>query len=204
MHKLISIVLAAGQSKRMGDVNKLLLQINGKALVTHMVERCERVSQHAVIVVTGFEKDKLRKVLFGRNVTIVHNDEFEQGQMTSVDVGLRSAPEAENYLLALGDQPFVSEQDILSLLNAHKENGGSRITIPFVNGQRGNPIVIPFLQREKILADPINLGCRKLTRQSAEDVHQYHVCAPSFVADIDTIEDFHRAQVGLAEAGGVF
>lgn len=192
MSDVAAIVLAAGLSRRMGNMNKLLQIVDGEALVKRVVRVCAAVSNHPVTVVTSYEKTAVESVLADWNVNFVTNAGFEKGQMTSVDTGLHGAPEACTYLLALGDQPYLSKECLIDLLAAHDAGAEARITVPFVNGARGNPIVIPAAQRARMLADPINLGCRRLTRTSPDIVYQFVTQDQSFVVDIDTPGDLAR------------
>lgn len=193
MTDVVSIVLAAGLSRRMGRANKLLLPINGMPMVQNAVRACRAVSDGPVIVVTGYEQQTVCHALQGEEVSFVENAAYAEGQMTSVDAGLRAAPEATCYLLALGDQPNISAQNLAGLIAAHQADASGRITVPFVDGVRGNPIVIPAAQRQHMLADPVNLGCRKLTRTFPELVHQYQTDDRSFVMDIDTPDELALA-----------
>ena len=108
--------------------------------------------------------------------------------------GLRDAPFAETTILALGDQPFLTPTAVFDLLSAHLENGAGRITIPFVGGRRDNPIVIPRALRVRMLRYPVNLGCRKLTRDHPALVHRFDTHRRSFTDDIDTPQDLARAK----------
>jgi len=143
MSDVAAIVLAAGLSRRMGKVNKLLLSVDGEVLVRRIVAACAAVTDHQVTVVTGHQPDAVKSALHDMSVTFVHNPRFEEGQMTSVDAGLKDAPETSTYLLALGDQPKIKAACLEALLHAHRANGDGRITVPMVAGVRGNPIVIP-------------------------------------------------------------
>jgi molybdenum cofactor cytidylyltransferase len=194
MSDIACIVLAAGLSRRMGEANKLLLQFDDDFLLSRVVTACAAVSHHPVTVVTGHQGAAVTYALGNAPVNFVHNSAFEEGQMTSVDAGLRGAPEAKNYLVALGDQPMITPDCLITLLTAHHANADGRITVPMVDGARGNPIVLPAAQRALMLADPFNLGCRKLTRNSPELVYQFTTANPNFIADIDTPEDLALAR----------
>ena len=194
MSDVACIVLAAGLSRRMGEVNKLLVQIGDDILLSRVVNACAAVSHHPVTVVTGHQGATVTYALGNAPVNFVHNSSFEEGQMTSVDAGLRGAPEAKNYLVALGDQPMITPDCLIALLTAHHANADGRITVPIVDGTRGNPIVLPAAQRALMLADPFNLGCRKLTRNSPDLVYQFNTANPNFIADIDTPEDLALAR----------
>lgn len=194
MSDTVAIVLAAGLSRRMGDANKLLLSVGGEVLLCRVVAACAAVTDHPVVVVTGYQEEAVKNALRDAPVTFVSNSRFEEGQMTSVDAGLRHAPMAATYLVALGDQPMITTTCLDALIRGHHSAANGRITVPVVAGVRGNPIVVPAAQRARMLADPINLGCRKLTRTSPENVHQFETTNSSFIVDIDTPEDFAAAR----------
>lgn len=181
----------------MGSVNKLLLSIDGEILVRRVVAACAAVTQHPVTVVTGYQDVAIKEALRDAPVSFVHNPRFENGQMTSVDAGLRGAPTAQTYLVALGDQPMISSEDLKELLGVHHAKANIRITVPRVGGVRGNPIAVPAMQRARMLADPFNLGCRKLTRGSPEHVNVFETNNRSFVIDLDTPADL--SLFGLSE-----
>ena len=96
MSDTAAIVLAAGLSRRMGDLNKLLLHVGEDILLTHVVSACAAATDHPVTVVTGHQAQAVIDALAPAAVNVVHNRQFEEGQMTSVDAGLRGAPEAED------------------------------------------------------------------------------------------------------------
>ena len=194
MSDTAAIVLAAGLSRRMGELNKLLLHVGEYILLAHVVSACAAATDHPVTVVTGHQAQAVIDALAPAAVNVVHNSQFEEGQMASVDAGLRGAPESETYLIALGDQPLLTADDLRELLDAHYAHSDGRITVPMVGAIRGNPIVVPAAQRALILADPVNLGCRKLTRTSPERVHQFRTANHSFIADVDTPEDLAVAR----------
>ena len=196
MSDVAAIVLAAGLSLRMGASNKLLAPIGDDTLVSLVVNACAAASDHPVTVVTGYQAEVVKLAFHNVSTNFAHNINYKEGQMTSVDVGLRRAPKAKNYLIALGDQPKITKDCLKELLKAHAAQGSQRITVPIVDGQRGNPIIVPAVLRSLMLADPINLGCQKLTRKSPELVHEYTTPNRSFIIDIDTPQDLVLAKLG--------
>lgn len=196
MPDVAAIVLAAGLSRRMGAINKLLEDVGGTPLLCRVCAACDVISDHPVTVVTGHQSDAVRTLLRDYPVRFVHNERYSEGQMTSVDAGLRAAPAAQSYLLALGDQPRITAACLQDLLEAHHAQAAGRITVPIVDGNRGNPIVIPAPLRVRMLADAVNPGCRNLTRSRPDLVHRHNTQNESFLVDIDTAEDLARARGG--------
>ena len=115
--KIAAIVLAAGQSRRMGDINKLLVEVDGVAMVTCAVDAALASGAEPVIVVTGHESGKMEKLLAGRAVKFIHNADFAEGMSTSVRAGL-NALDADTgaALICLGDMPHVDSSLISRLI----------------------------------------------------------------------------------------
>ena len=67
------MILAGGQSKRMGSKNKLLALINGKPMIAITAETIIASKANTLVTVTGFQSKKLEKVLKGLNIELVHN-----------------------------------------------------------------------------------------------------------------------------------
>jgi len=181
-----AIILAAGLSRRMGARNKLLLPINGKPMIRYVVETYLAVVDAQVYVVTGFEADKIEAVLAGLPIRFVHNADYEAGQPFSVRAGLLAAPDAQNFLIGLGDQPHLTAGDLRTLITAHMAADIQKISIPYNGSTRGNPIIVPAALCTQLLADQANPGCGKFTRASPELVQHVPVTQPGFFNDIDT------------------
>ncbi|MGH7000937.1 MAG: NTP transferase domain-containing protein, partial [Stellaceae bacterium] len=81
--QIAAIVLAAGRSRRMGTVNKLLIGVDGKPMVRHAVDATLAAGLAPVVVVTGHESDKVAAAVSGLPVTLVHNPDYADGLSTS-------------------------------------------------------------------------------------------------------------------------
>ena len=186
MPEAVAILLAAGLSRRMGAQNKLLLPYQGVSMVRHMAELCAAATGSDVVVVTGHEADEVAGVLKGVAARTVFNPDYAEGQATSVACGLRHVAQADAILIALGDQPLLTVEDVTALLEAHGAAASGRITIPYRGGDRGNPIVVPWSLRAALLQNPKAPGCRRFTRDNPEKVQRFETEAEGFFADIDT------------------
>ena len=142
--KVAGIILAAGASRRMGSVNKLLASIAGKPLVRHAVESFVATSLSPIIVVVGYESDKVAAALEGLPVQLVFNPEHATGQGSSVGVGVEALDNnVTDAMIGLGDMPLLPSTLLDSLIHTHVGHEGHvrNITIPVFEGQRGNPVL---------------------------------------------------------------
>ena len=200
MKEVSAILLAAGLSRRMGQENKLLLPVDGKPMVRHVVETYINVVDGPLIVVTGFEEGRIRRALEGLSVIFAKNDAFSTGQASSVAKGLSVAPEAKALLIGLADQPLLKASDLQDLLEAHRKHAEVKITVPTKNGQRGNPIVVPAALRSRLLENPDKPGCMHFTREHPETVQKVDFTAVGFFTDVDTPQDFAKVLQTKEEA----
>ena len=106
--KISAILLAAGESRRMGDINKLHMPIDGLPLLRRSVETLLAAELGDIVVVLGHDRANTQTLLKGLPVNTVFNQDYESGQMTSVHCGLGSLRQAfEGVIIALGDQPAL-------------------------------------------------------------------------------------------------
>ena len=203
-----TILLAAGLSRRMGDVNKLLLPIGGKPLIRKVAEVMLAAHSQEVICVLGHEAEKLKDALDGLNLKMVLNADFEAGQMTSVSTGLAAAKKgASAYIIALGDLPRLTSEDCLALMDAHLKAPKGKMTVPVRatntnEWARGHPIIVPEDIRERILHQEPNLGCRGLINKHPDWVHRFETERTGFFVDLDTPKAFLAEACPFLETSG--
>ena len=188
MHEAKAILLAAGLSRRMGTANKLLMPVNGRPMVRHVVEQYCAILGSGVWVVLGHQSSEIAAALQGTAVNMVYNPAFDQGQSTSVATGLRVVPDGGDLLIGLCDQPILDKSDLSDLLSAHRDADPHKISIPVSGDRRGNPIVVPQALRSRLLDDPRAPGCRKFTRAYPDLVQHLTLHAPGYYEDVDTPE----------------
>jgi len=181
--RIAALVLAAGQSRRMGPDNKLLAEVDGKPMVVRAVEAVLASQAEAVIVVTGHERDRVEAALAGLDLRSVHNPDYAQGLSTSLHRGLAALPAGtDGVVVALGDMPRVEATAIDRLIAAFNPLEGRAICVPTWDGKRGNPVLFArrFLAEMQEIAGDI--GARHL-------IGEY----PDLVAEVamDEIEAGH-------------
>jgi molybdenum cofactor cytidylyltransferase len=189
---ITAIILAAGMSSRLGTP-KQLLNYQGRPLIRHVAETFIRSQVKRVIVVVGAHAETICEALDGLPVKIVFNQDFADGQSTSVNKGLGAINDKtlpQGVLFALGDQPLLKAETINLLITAFMKNGG--IVVPFHHQKRGNPVIFhqKFLPEFKALSGDV--GAREIIRRHNDEVHRVDVGDQGVLLDIDTWEDYEQ------------
>jgi molybdenum cofactor cytidylyltransferase len=183
------IILAAGQSKRMGQV-KQLLPFRGKPLISHIVDIALASRLEEVIVVLGHRAEEIgMNVDFGE-AQVIMNDDYEAGQSTSLQIGISATSDrSEAALFILGDQPLVNTGVINRLIEEFKRNRVG-LLVPTFHGKRGNPVLVDrsfFPHLESLTGDQ---GARALFEEYADLVKEFDVGDECIHIDIDTLDDY--------------
>jgi molybdenum cofactor cytidylyltransferase len=182
-----AVVLAAGQSRRMGPVNKLLADVGGAPMIARVVDTVLASQARPVVVVVGYEAAAVQKALAGRDVQFVDNPEHADGISTSLKQGLRALPDGiDGVLVCLGDMPRVTPDQLDRLIAAFNPVEGRAICVPTVQGKRGNPVLFArrfFAEMESVSGD---VGARHLIGESPELVREVDMADGGVLLDIDT------------------
>lgn len=187
--RVAALVLAAGQSRRMGETNKLLSELDGKPLVLHAVDAALASRAAPVLVVTGHDPDRLRQALADRPVRIVHNPDYAEGLSTSLRAGLAALPDdAAAALICLGDMPRLTGPALDRLIAAFAPEEQRAIILPTVRGKRGNPVLWDrrfFAEIGRLTGD---VGARHLIGEHAALVAEVPLEDDAALLDVDTPE----------------
>ena len=188
MHRpvLTGIVLAAGASSRFGSP-KLLAEIRGKPILRWSVEKILRAGPGEVIVVVGHQGDAVGAALEGLCVRVVRNGEWAEGMGSSLRAGVAATPNTDAVMIALGDQPGLSDSAIAALLRTHEEKRG-RIIVPSYRGERGHPVIFPATVFPELLALRGDRGARDVILRDPGRVERVELDAP-VPLDLDTGAD---------------
>src|SRR6185437_1174485 len=161
--RIAALILAAGQSRRMGEVNKLLVPIEGKPMVRRVAETVLASAAGPVIAVLGHERDRVHAALGGLRLRCLYNPDFAAGISTSLKRGLGALPEdVDGAIICLGDMPLLDSGEIDRLVAAFNPTEGRAIIVPTRHGKRGNPVLWSrrfFAEMQEIAGD---VGARHL------------------------------------------
>lgn len=192
--RIVAILLAAGRSQRMGDRNKLLLNIGGQPMVPRVAEILLESRVCEVIAVLGHDHARVAEALASLALRTVVNRDHALGQMSSVRAGVEALEQdPAAIVVALADQPALRPADIDFLIDAFLALPERRIVVPVHRGQRGNPIVLPGAHRQALLGGGVDFGCRRLIERHPEAVARIEAANPRYVQDVDTPEAYDAA-----------
>lgn len=188
---IAGILLAAGRSMRMGQP-KLLLPWQGVPLVRFVAQRALLSSIDELIVVTGHRAAHTSAALADLRVRIVHNDDFLDGQSTSLRAGVAALDDAvEAAIVLLADQPLLQPATIDALI-AHYRQHQPPVIVPRYGGQRGNPVLFDrslFAALQTISGDQ---GARSVIQNQRDGVQWLDTADQGVLLDIDTPEMYQR------------
>lgn len=165
-----AIVLAAGNSARMGEP-KQLLPLRGTTILNQTLTNLDQSMIEEIVLVLGAHADAIRPTvpLIPRMKT-VHNPAYHLGMATSLHAGLNALhPTTKSALIVLADQPFV-RPDTLNQLAHHATS--APILIPTFRGQRGNPVRLDRSVFPDLFALQGDVGCRRFSLGTARNFCQ--------------------------------
>lgn len=188
-----AVVLAAGQSSRMGGRNKLLLPLAGETVIRRTVRTVLAAGVQETVVVTGHQGREVMRALMDLPVTLQPNLRHEEGQMRSVAAGVAALAHATDAILVCpGDLPLLTCEDLRVLMDVFCAHSDHSIVIPRHAGQRGNPIVFASAYAPEVAAGRRLIGCRKLAAQYPEETWIFEADHERYTTDLDTPEDYRR------------
>jgi molybdenum cofactor cytidylyltransferase len=189
-----AILLAAGESRRMGGDFKPLMKWGTRTVIGACIDNLKRSRVDEIIVVLGFRESEIRARLAGAGVQFAINREYAKGMLSSLKTGLPLvSPRCEGVLIALVDQPMVGPEAINPLVISFGDYE-KRISIPTYEGKHGHPIVISRDFEEEIMklddADPE--GLKALINAHRHEIQEVPVESAAILEDIDSPEDYAR------------
>ena len=185
-----AIILAAGQSKRMGQP-KMLLPWGNTTILGKVIETLQQAGIDDILIVTGGARDAVEKIAAQHDARAAHNQDYANSEMLeSIQLGLRrQKPSAEAALICLGDQPQVEEGNVRSVCNVFRENK-SNIVVPSYQMRRGHPWLIAKKLWDEVLQLRAPESMRDFLNENKESIFYAECNSPGILQDIDNPTDY--------------
>lgn len=193
---LSAIILAGGDSSRMGSPKALLPDREGQPFVVRIAESMRAAGIADVIVVTGHHHDAivggLERSAAGRWVRVARNDAPSRGQLSSLWTGLDACPDGtEAVAVTLVDVPFVSVATIAEVVRVWSR-ARAPIVRPSFDGRRGHPVIFDRVLFDEIRRAPLDVGARAVVSAHYGEIVNVPVNDPNCLVDVDTPEDYEN------------
>jgi len=187
-----AILLAAGESKRMVDENKLVKKYKNIPLIKHAVSNVLNSPIDELIIVLGYQKKSIEKII-GENkkIKFIANPNFESGIASSIKKGLDSlSKETEAFFICLGDMPNVNKEIYNQLINASFGNKDKEIFVPYYQERQANPILFSKKMKDEIQKIEGDFGAKKIIADNEKKVFKLSTQDKGVITDFNKINDF--------------
>jgi molybdenum cofactor cytidylyltransferase len=197
VNHLAAILLAAGQSRRMGAF-KPLLPFGDKTVIECCIDYLQQGGIETIVAVLGHRADEVREKLAGRSVIFALNSDPNSEMGASIAAGVRALPDScEATLVALVDHPAVPATVVSKLIQNWQQ--GSRLIVPTWNGRGGHPVLVDLKFKTELLNLDATGGLRALFDAHQAVVARLPVDSPFIARDMDTWDDYltlHQEVIG--------
>jgi molybdenum cofactor cytidylyltransferase len=189
---ITAVILAAGESKRMGQP-KMLLPWGSETVLTHVISVFQSAGLEDIVVVTGGAREQVESLVLGRNVRTVHNKQYSNGEMlSSLQCGIMALTnQTQGMLIGLGDQPQVQERSVRMVCEAFRESK-SKIVIPSYQMRRGHPWLVARPLWDALLKMKPPQSPRDFINAHQAEVKYVTTDDPNILADLDTPEEYQK------------
>ncbi|HFC11373.1 MAG TPA: nucleotidyltransferase family protein [Anaerolineae bacterium] len=188
--RITAIVLAAGQSQRMGKA-KLLLPWRDQTVLGQTLTHVIAANTAQTLVVGGAYRPKIEKIATHFKIPYIHNPDYATGEMlSSLQIGIQALPEeTDAVLVMLGDMPMLEPATITHLINTF-QHSDKTVVVPTFEGRRGHPVIFGRTHFPALLALDGHKGHapRHLLREIPDEIQVVPVETQSILIDLDTKE----------------
>jgi len=186
-----ALLLAAGESKRMGR-QKLLLPFGTSTIIEQTIDNLLNSRVDEIIVVVGYGAQELVTKIGRKPLKIAVNPHYQQGMSTSIIAGLNLIDNnAKAVMIALADQPGISSKIIDKLIEEFQRHNKG-IAIPVYQGNRGHPVIFPIKYKSALLKLTGDVGGRGIIEKHRDDILEIPVDSKDINVDIDALSDYQR------------
>jgi len=193
---IAAVVLAAGESSRMGRP-KALLPIDGVRFIEKIVSSFQSTKVGKILVVLGHNAEEMRQKIADLPVLIVVNNEYKKGQMSSLVAAIRdiqsrqSSAELDGILVHLVDHPYVNPILVDVMIDRFYESK-KLIVVPRYHGRRGHPVIFSRSLFSELLNAALDQGAKAVVHAHQKDTLEIDTEDEGVTIDIDTPEEYRQ------------
>jgi molybdenum cofactor cytidylyltransferase len=188
------VILAAGASSRMGHdgFHKLLAEFGGVPLVRRMAMTALQSKAVSVSLVTGFRREEIEDCVSDLSLNIIFNSDFRSGIASSIIAGVSQLDQSDGILIMLADMPRVTSSDLDALITGFEIARGKCMVRATSADQPGNPVILPSVMRNDLLALRGDMGAKRIISGAAIPIVGVDI-GDSALLDVDTPQALYAA-----------
>ena len=189
---ITAILLAAGQSKRLFNQNKLIKNFKGKLLVNYAVQSLIKSKIEKLIIVLGFEYLKVKKKINkNKKIKFVINHNYTRGIASSIKCGLKKiSNKSDGFIIVQADMPEIGK-NILNKLYKEIKTNKKEIFVPRKNNKIGNPIGFKLSMINQLKKISGNRGAKFIIQKNKSKIKYIRTKSLGIFKDIDLNKDFN-------------
>jgi molybdenum cofactor cytidylyltransferase len=193
---LAAAILSAGESRRMGTP-KALLPYRGSTFLEHLIEVTRHPRVGVLRIVLGAGAEVIRDTLRLEEASVVINDEWEKGQLSSIQAAVRSLSAAgtEGMILCPVDHPLVSASLVARLIEEF-DSSGKLVVLPTYQGRRGHPLIFRASLYDELLQASPTVGARQAVWAHQEEVLEVATEEEGIILNLNDPETLRKALEG--------
>lgn len=193
---IVAVVLSAGESSRMGSP-KALLPIRGMLFIERIVEAFRATKAGEIVVVLGHRAEEIKEKISHLPVTIVINEDYAKGQLSSLIAAVRNLGSKRNaklvdgILVHLVDHPFIDPVLVDQMIDRFYQSK-KLIVVPRHRGRRGHPVLIARALFAELLSAPLDKGAKAVVHAHRDETLEIETDYEGVTIDIDTPEEYRQ------------
>ncbi len=190
---IAAVVLAAGESRRMGRP-KALLPIEGQTFIERIVAALGQAGLEKIFVVLGHNAENMTQKIAHLPVTVLINPDYPKGQLSSLQVAmryLRADEDCQGILVHLVDHPYIDPR-LVKLLTTRFAESGKLIVVPRFDGKRGHPVIFARSLFDELLNAPLEQGAKAVVNAHGAETLEIDTADEGITLDIDTPELYRQ------------
>ena len=188
---ITAILLAAGQSKRLKNENKLIKLFKKKLLINYILSSLIKSKVNKIIIVLGFEQLKVKKKLLkSKKIKFVINKNYKKGISSSIKTGLRSLSKRnKGFLIVQADMPNITKTTINKIILLINKSG-KEIFLPRFKNRVGNPIGFKKSMIKNINKIKGDRGAKNIIKKNSKKIKFININSKSILTNFNTKKDF--------------
>jgi molybdenum cofactor cytidylyltransferase len=186
MTGVVGVLLAAGSAGRFGAQKLLATLPNGEPVALRAARNLLAAVPHGLAVVRPGD-EALTRMLADAGLRIAVNERATSGLGSSIAAGVSASADAEGWLIALGDMPWIGTDTIRAVAEALL--GGAALAAPIYEGRRGHPVGFSSRWRSRLLSLTGDAGARSLIQDAQTEATLLPTRDPGILMDVDRPRD---------------